>query len=57
MNIVYVLAPLALLLGSCFAIAYIVATRKGQFDDLETPPHRILFDDESMNANTKGRAP
>jgi len=57
MNIVYILAPLALLLGSSFAIAYILATRKGQFDDLETPPHRMLFDDESTTAHTKGRTP
>lgn len=60
MNIVYVLAPLALLLGSSFAIFYIVATARGQFDDLETPPQRMLLDDEEHTNSSlktqKGRA-
>jgi cbb3-type cytochrome oxidase maturation protein len=56
MNIVYVLAPLALLLGLGFAISYIVATHRGQFDDLETPAHRMLIDDEFDTPKTPAKA-
>jgi cbb3-type cytochrome oxidase maturation protein len=45
MNILAFLIPIALALGSAFVVAFVVAARKGQYDDLETPAHRILFDD------------
>ncbi len=48
MNIIYFLLPLALLLGSGFALAFIYYTRRGEFDDLETPAHRMLLDDEKL---------
>lgn len=54
MNIIYFLMPLALLLGLGFAAAFIASSYFGQFDDLETPAHRILFDDESINDCKKG---
>ena len=46
MNIVYFLMPIALLLGFGFATAFVYFSWQGQFDDLETPAHRILFDEE-----------
>lgn len=45
MNIIYFLLPLALLLGFSFAAAFVLSAWKGQFDDLETPAHRVLLDD------------
>lgn len=36
---------IALLLSLGFVISYLWASTKGQFDDLETPAHRILKDD------------
>lgn len=51
MNIIYLLAPLALLLGLVFAIGFILAARKGQFEDVETPAYRILLDDESTTSD------
>lgn len=45
MNILSLMIPMALLLGAGFVCAFIWATKKGQFDDLETPAHRILQDD------------
>lgn len=42
MNILYIMIPLALLLGGGFVAAFIWAINRGQFDDLETPAHRIL---------------
>lgn len=46
MDIMFVLLPMALLFAFGFLLAFIWAARKGQFDDLETPKHRILLDDE-----------
>lgn len=46
MNIVIILVPLALAIALFFLISFIWATRKGQFDDLVTPAHRILMDDK-----------
>lgn len=47
MDIMYLLMPMALLIGFGFLLAFIWATKKGQFDDLETPKHRMLIDDEN----------
>ncbi len=44
MNIIYFLLPLALLLGFGFAAAFIFSSWRGQFDDLETPAHRLLLE-------------
>lgn len=45
MSILYLLVPLALLLGSAALAGFCVAARKGQFDDLDTPAYRALLDD------------
>jgi cbb3-type cytochrome oxidase maturation protein len=46
MSVIYVLLPLAFALGTGAVWAFVRATRAGQFDDLETPAHRMLHDDE-----------
>ncbi|HEY3296385.1 MAG TPA: cbb3-type cytochrome oxidase assembly protein CcoS [bacterium] len=45
MNIIYLLLPLALGLALVFVLFYLWAARHDQFDDLESPARRILFDD------------
>lgn len=45
MSVVYIALPVALLLAIIAVIAFVRQVRDGQFDDLETPPRRILFDD------------
>lgn len=45
MDAVIFLLPIALLLGAFFAGAFLYAVRKGQFDDLDDPPERMLHDD------------
>ncbi len=50
MNILILMIPLALILGGGFVAAFIWATKKGQFDDLDTPAHRILHDNERNNS-------
>ena len=51
MNVVYFLLPIALLLGFGFLMAFLWATKKGQFDDLETPAHKMLLDNEKKGPN------
>lgn len=46
MSVIYILLPLAVLLASVALFAFIRAVKAGQFDDLDTPAHRILHDDE-----------
>ena len=45
MEIVYLLAPLALILALGAIAAFLWAVNKGQYDDLETPAHRMLLDE------------
>ncbi len=46
MSVLYVALPIALLLGGSALYACIRCIRGGQFDDLESPPVRMLIDDE-----------
>jgi len=43
---IFVLLPLALLIAAIALGLFLWAARSGQFDDLDTPAVRILFDDE-----------
>ena len=45
MEILYLLIPLSLLLVGAIIWIFLWAVRSGQFDDLETPPVRMLFED------------
>lgn len=45
MNAVFVLLPLALLIAGVAVALFIWAVRSGQYDDLDTPPVRMLFDE------------
>ncbi len=49
MNILFLTIPISLLLALFFVVAFVIAARRDQFDDLVTPAYRILWDDgESM---------
>jgi cbb3-type cytochrome oxidase maturation protein len=45
MTILVILMPVAILLGVGFIAAFVISVRSGQYDDLDTPAHRILLDD------------
>lgn len=55
MLIVWVLAPIAVLMGIGFLIAFIWTTRRGQMDDLVTPPLRILLDEENLEIHKENK--
>ena len=46
MSVLYLLVPLAMLFAACAVATFVWAVRDGQFDDLDTPAVRVLFDDE-----------
>lgn len=46
MEAVYYLLPLSLMLALVGFAAYWWAVKSGQFEDLDTPAMRMLFDDE-----------
>ena len=46
MSVIYILLPLAVILASVALWAFVRAVKAGQFDDLDTPAHRILHDDD-----------
>lgn len=43
----YIVLPLALLIAGGAVAAFIWTVRSGQLDDVDTPPRRILFDDDA----------
>ncbi len=51
MNIFYLLIGVSLFAALIFLAAFIWAVKTGQYDDNETPPYRMLFDDEPMEEN------
>ncbi|PIE01779.1 MAG: cbb3-type cytochrome oxidase assembly protein CcoS [Acidobacteria bacterium] len=53
MGILIVLIPLALVLAAVSIAGYIWAVKSGQFDDLDTPAHRILFEDHNLEERKK----
>lgn len=46
MSVLFIVLPLAFVLAAAGVGAFLWAVRKGQYDDLDTPPIRALFDDE-----------
>ena len=51
MSVLYLLIPLAILFGALFVVAFIWATRKGQFDDLDGAAYRALEDEPPVDPN------
>jgi len=48
MDIIYILIPIGIVFLIGAIGAFIWAIKSGQYDDLDSPAHRILFDDESL---------
>ena len=57
METIFVLLPLALLIAAIAVGLFIWAAKSGQFDDLETPAVRILFDDEEPRRSAPATPP
>ena len=46
MSVIYLLISISIVVAIVFFIAFIMAVKKGQYDDDYTPSVRMLFDDE-----------
>ena len=46
MSVILIMLPIALLLAAIGIAAFIIAAKNGQFDDLDTPAIRAVFDDD-----------
>ena len=46
MSVLFIVLPLALLIAALAVVVFVRAVRAGQFDDLDTPPVRMLHDDD-----------
>lgn len=55
MTILYLLIPLSLILLGLAVWAFFWAVKNDQFDDLEGPAHRILFDDDDNDLSVEQR--
>jgi len=46
MSVIYMMLIISIIIAAIFFIAFILAVRKGQYDDSYTPSVRMLFEDE-----------
>ncbi|WP_111306887.1 cbb3-type cytochrome oxidase assembly protein CcoS [Confluentibacter sediminis] len=53
MSVIYVLLTISIIVAIIFFIAFIIAIKKGQFDDSYTPSVRMLFEDELIKEKPK----
>ena len=57
MSVIYIVLPLAILMAMVAVGAFLWAVHRGQFDDLEVPAYRVLFEEDSVpGASTKSQA-
>jgi cbb3-type cytochrome oxidase maturation protein len=53
MSVIYILLSISIVVAIVFFIAFIMAVKKGQYDDSYTPSVRMLFEDELVKEQTK----
>ena len=53
MSVIYLLISVSIFVAIVFFIAFIMAVKKGQYDDDYTPSVRMLFDDELKTTKPK----
>jgi len=46
MDVLIILIPIALLLGFGWLVAFLWSVKSGQYEDMEGPAQRILFEEE-----------
>lgn len=56
MEIVYALVPLSILLIAIAIVIFNWAVKNGQFDDLDSPSHKILYDDDELYQLNKDKS-
>jgi len=56
-EIVFILVPLVLFIVALGVLLFSWAVKTGQYDDLEGPAHRILYDDDKDMIPLEARQP
>lgn len=46
MSVIYILLAISIAVAIVFFVAFIIAVKRGQYDDSYTPSVRMLFEDE-----------
>lgn len=49
MSVLFIVLPIALVLAAVGVTGFLWAVHQGQYDDLDTPPYRAMFDDEESH--------
>ncbi|MFM1822871.1 MAG: Cytochrome oxidase maturation protein cbb3-type [Planctomycetota bacterium] len=57
MELVFVALPVALVIGGAALAAFVWAARDDQFEDLDTPSQRALFDEMPVAGDGEASAP
>ncbi|GIM52954.1 cbb3-type cytochrome oxidase assembly protein CcoS [Capnocytophaga cynodegmi] len=53
MSVIYMLISISIVVALLFFFLFIIAVRKGQYDDSHTPAVRMLFEDELVDKKTE----
>ncbi|MFL1012328.1 cbb3-type cytochrome oxidase assembly protein CcoS [Flavisericum labens] len=53
MSVIYILLAVSIVVAIVFFFAFVLAVKKGQYDDSYTPSVRMLFEDELVKENAK----
>lgn len=53
MSVIYLLISISIVVAIFFFIAFVLAVKKGQYDDDYTPSVRMLFDDELIHSKVE----
>ncbi|MFK8280923.1 cbb3-type cytochrome oxidase assembly protein CcoS [Capnocytophaga cynodegmi] len=56
MSVIYMLISISIVVALLFFFLFIMAVRKGQYDDSHTPAIRMLFEDELIDKKTENVA-
>jgi cbb3-type cytochrome oxidase maturation protein len=57
MQVLFIVVPLAMVMAGLALGAFFVAVRRGQFDDLDTPQYRAIFDDGAESSEPAKLSP
>ena len=55
MGIIFLLVLISALIAIVFLVAFVFSVKSGQFDDTETPAHRILLDDFEIKSKENSK--
>lgn len=56
MSVIYILLAISIAVAVCFFVIFIIAVKKGQYDDSYTPSVRMLFEDEVIKEKSKNNS-